>query len=223
MMFNMNMNMNMNEIPILYINLEKRQDRRLNAEYQLTKLNASNIQRFNALELSNPALGCSMSHMKCLEIAKKNNYENVFICEDDIDFLDPNLLIQNVNQFLSSDLRWNVLVVGGNNMLPYVPVNDYCIRIMNCQTTTGYIVNKNYYDTLIENYKEGIQLLLKSPANPDYRIDKYWMKAQQKDKWYMIIPPTVAQIQDYSDIEKKVTNYRKYMLDYNKVMLPNKS
>ena len=154
-------NKNMNEIPILYINLEKRQDRRLNAEYQLTKLNASNIQRFNALELSNPALGCSMSHMKCLEIAKKNNYENVFICEDDIDFLDPNLLIQNVNQFLSSDLRWNVLVVGGNNMLPYVPVNDYCIRIMNCQTTTGYIVNKNYYDTLIENYKEGIQLLLK--------------------------------------------------------------
>ena len=107
-------------------------------------------------------------------------------------------------------------------MLPYIPVNDNCIQIKNCQTTTGYIVNKNYYDKLIKNYKDGINLLLKNPENPNYRIDKYWIIAQQNDKWFMIIPPCVAQIKSYSDIEKKVTNYRNYMLDYNKVVVANK-
>lgn len=212
--------MNFQKIPIIYINLEKRKDRNLNITYQLDKLDFKNTQRFNAFELNNPALGCSMSHLKCLEIAKTNNYEYVFICEDDIDFTNPSLLISNVNSFLNLNINWDVLIIGGNNMLPYVPVNDYCIQVMNCQTTTGYIVNKKYYDKLIQNYKEGIQLLIKNPENPNYRIDKYWLHLQNNDKWYMIIPPSVAQIQDYSDIEKKITNYRAYMLNYNKVVIP---
>ena len=32
------------------------------------------------------------------------------------------------------------MIVGGNNVPPYHAVTDYCIRILNCQTTTGYIV-----------------------------------------------------------------------------------
>jgi len=157
-----------------------------------------------------------MSHLKCLEIAKKENYEMVLICEDDIKFLYPELFLTQLNSFMNSNINWDIAIIAGNNMIPYLPINDYCIKVSNCQTTTGYIVKQSYYDKLIQNYKEGIQKLLKEPTNNDFKIDKYWFKLQRVDNWYLIIPLTIVQKEDYSDIEKKVTNFSKYMLDYNK-------
>jgi hypothetical protein len=97
-------------------------------------------------------------------------------------------------------------------------VNDYCIKIYNCLTTTGYIVKKKYYATLLNNYKEGLRNLMRDQTNPSFKIDKYWQILQNKDNWYMLIPPTIIQKEDYSDIEKKVTNFRNYMLDFNKAI-----
>ncbi len=204
-------------INIMYINLASRTDRNENVQKELKKIGVDSPERFNAIKLEDGAVGCSMSHLKCIEHAKKNNYEYVFICEDDIEFLNPDQFLNQLQLFLNSAIAWDVVLVAGNNMLPYLPVNDTCIKILNCQTTTGYIVNSKYYDTLINNYKTGIQNLLKEPTNNEYKIDKYWFKLQRQDNWYLIIPLTIVQREDYSDIEKKVTNFRKYMLDYNKV------
>ena len=96
------------------------------------------------------------------------------------------------------------------NLITYL--NQQCKR----HDHFHYLVNNHYYDKLIQNYKEGIQKLLKEPKNNNYKIDKYWFKLQRTDKWYLIIPLSVVQKEDYSDIERKVTNFKKYMLDYNK-------
>jgi glycosyl transferase family 25 len=207
-------------IPTIYINLEKRIDRNENVINELKKIGIENPIRFNAIEKENGALGCSFSHIKCLEMAIKNDYDYVLICEDDISFLDPERFIRNVNIFLNSNLDWDVVLISGNNMLPYKPVNSCCIQIFNCLTTTGYIVKKSYYNKLLSNYKEGAIKLMQNPNEKrNYAIDKYWLRLQQMDNWYLIIPPTVVQIVDYSDIEKRVTNFTKYMLDYNKVVI----
>lgn len=205
-----------NNIHVIYINLAHRTDRNEHLLKELSKIGVNNPERFNAVKLEDGALGCSMSHLKCIENAKKNNFNYVFICEDDIEFLDPPLFLSQLREFLNSDIKWDTLLVAGNNMVPYVPVNKTCIKIMNCQTTTGYIVRKEYYDTLIDNYKTGIQNLLKEPTNPLYKIDKHWFKLQRRDNWFLLIPLTIVQREDYSDIEKKVTNFRNYMLNYNK-------
>ena len=79
------------------------------------------------------------------------------------------------------------------------------------------MVKSHYYDTLIKNYKEGIQHLLKEPEGHKlYAIDKYWFSLQQIDKWFLIIPLTVTQKEDYSDIEKKTINYTKVLIDLDK-------
>ena len=207
---------------ILYINLHSRTDRDIHVQSELKKLGLIG-QRFNAIKLSNStsgAIGCSMSHLRCLEMAKREKWSHVFICEDDIVFLDPELITSKIDLFLKSSVRrdeWDVLILGGNNMLPYKPVDDTCIQVMHCLTTTGYIVRSHYYDTLIANVKEGIQKLLKYPLDKKlYAIDKYWLHLQMQDKWFLIIPPSVVQREDYSDIENKQTNFQKYMLDYNK-------
>lgn len=203
-------------INTIYINLDKRPDRRLHVENELKKINIGNVTRFKGIEMKNGAIGCSMSHMKCVELAKNKGWEYVLICEDDIEFTNPSLFITQTNKFLQSETKWDVVLIAGNNMIPYIPINDNCIKIFNCQTTTGYIVKKEYYEKLIQNYKEGINKLLKEPENNDFKIDKYWFKLQREDNWFLIIPLTVVQKEDYSDIEGKVTNFKKYMLDYNK-------
>jgi glycosyl transferase family 25 len=204
------------KIPVIYINLDKRKDRNNNVIKELNKIGVENPIRFKAIELENGALGCSMSHLKCIELAQKKDFEYILICEDDIEFLNPDLFLNQINLFLNSNIEWDVIIIAGNNMIPYVPVNDYCIKIFNCQTTTGYIVKKSYYNKLIKNYKDGIEKFLREPTNNNYKIDKYWFNLQRNDNWYLIIPLTIIQKEGYSDIEKKKTNFSKYMLDYNK-------
>ncbi len=208
------------DIPTIYINLEKRQDRNINVLTELNKLNIKNITRFNAIQNKNGAIGCTLSHIKCLELAIQNNYDYVFICEDDIQIVDTNLFTINIQKFLNSDIEWDVVIVAGNNMLPYKPINEYCIQVMNCITTTGYIVKKHYYHKLMANFKEGVLTFMKNPDQKNkYAIDKYWLHLQMNDHWFMIIPPCIIQKEDYSDVEHRITNFKNYMLNYNKVVI----
>jgi GR25 family glycosyltransferase involved in LPS biosynthesis len=202
-----------------YINLASRPDRKQHVESQMKMLDIP-TERFNAIKLPNGALGCSMSHLKCLEMAKAAGWPHLLIVEDDIKFLDPQLFKNQLSKFLSTHGLWDVVLVGGNNVPPYQPVDDTCIRVGSCQTTTGYLVNGHYFDTLIENYRTGIKLLLANPDKPVlYAIDKYWFHLQKRDHWYLIIPLSVTQREDYSDIEKRATNYAPVMLDIDKIAL----
>lgn len=202
-----------------YINLETRPDRKLHVEEQLKTIGIK-AERFNAVKLPNGALGCSMSHLKCLEIAKKNNWEHVLIIEDDILFLQPSIFINQLNMFLKSHDNWDVLLIAGNNMPPYEAIDNTCIKVTRCQTTTGYIVKNHYFDTLIQNIRDGINKLMREPENHAlYAIDKYWFQLQERDNWYLIIPLTVTQREDYSDIEKRQTNYTRAMTSLNKEWL----
>ena len=205
---------------ILYINLDHRTDRKCHIEKELAALGwLERSMRFPAVSLKNGAAGCSMSHLKCLEIAKKEKWSHVLIVEDDLECLDVEFFQQQLNLFLRSGTDWDVCLLAGNNMLPYLPHNEASIQVMNCQTTTAYLVQEHYYPTLMANIRQGIQELLKYPERKvEFAIDKYWLRLQQADRWYLVVPLTLVQRKDYSDVEKKTTDYRRYMLDYNKVV-----
>jgi len=129
----------------IYINLEHRKDRLAHVQQELAKLNITNGTRFNAIKTANGAVGCTLSHIKCLEQAKELQLPYVFICEDDICFKDPALLLQNTLRFntVFTD-AWDVVIIGGNNVPPYKQFGNFCAQISNCQTTTGYIVKQHY-------------------------------------------------------------------------------
>ena len=198
-----------------YINLETRPDRKQHVEQELLKVGIK-AQRFNAIRLPNGAIGCSMSHLKCIEIAKQNNWDHVCIVEDDIQFLKPRVFVQQCNLALSK--KSDVVLLAGNNLPPYTRIDDSCVKVSRCQTTTGYIVKRHYYDKLIANIKEGICKLLREPEKHFlYAIDKQWFKLQEIDTWLLVTPLTVTQREDYSDIEKRPTNYTRAMIDLDKV------
>jgi len=204
-----------------YINLDSRKDRKHHVEQQLACINLDNVvSRFSAVKMAQGAVGCSMSHLRCLKKAQENEWEHVVICEDDIEFQQPEVFIEQLNGFLQSKVEWDVILLAGNVAAPPRPVNKYAVQVVQCQTTTGYIVRKSYYQTLIDNIKCGIEKLIKEPhLHQIYSIDKYWFQLQERDNWFLIIPLTVVQREDYSNIEKRCTNYKRVMLDLEKPYL----
>ena len=204
----------------LYINLTHRTDRLAEVVAELEKKGICGT-RFNAIKTANGAIGCSISHLKCLEEAESKNWPYVFICEDDITFLNPELVRTNVNLFCNKfDDNWDMLILGGNAVPPYQPIENYAVRLTNCQTTTGYIVNRRFYKPLINNIREGIALFMRNQFDKkQYAIDIYWKRLQPIYEWYMIVPPTVIQREGFSDVESRHTNYAGLMLDMNKEWL----
>jgi hypothetical protein len=70
--------------------------------------------------------------------------------------------------------------------------------------------------------KDGLQRLLREPLNkPVYAVDMYWKRLQDMDDWLMLIPATVTQLKDYSNIEESYVNYDHLMLDYEKKYFVN--
>jgi glycosyl transferase family 25 len=202
-----------------YINLEHRTDRNQHVIEQLTNLGLPKFERFNAIKTQNGAIGCSMSHLKILQNALDNNYNHVLIMEDDITFLNPEVFKENFNTFLKNQgNNWDVILFAGNNVGPYDKIDDVCIKVKQCQTTTGYLVNGHYLKRLVNNVKMGLTNLLNKPDKKIlYAIDKFWFVLQGMDRWFLIVPPTVIQREDYSDIEKRKTNYQNLMLNIDKI------
>ena len=84
-----------------YINLDSRRDRKIQMEQQLNDLGFNSIvERFSAIKMENGAVGCSISHLKCLEMANKNKWGHVMILEDDLIFLNPTLFLSQLDLFL---------------------------------------------------------------------------------------------------------------------------
>jgi GR25 family glycosyltransferase involved in LPS biosynthesis len=209
---------------IVYINLDERPDRKTHIEQQLNKVGFKRFKRFKAIKTTNGAIGCTMSHLKCLETARDRKLTHLLVFEDDTLFLDPPHFHKQFNTFLSRHKSWDVVLLAGNNMVPYTRIDDTCIKVTYCQTTTAYLVNGSYYNTLISNIKDGLQKLMQDQANRFlYAIDKYWLTLQQKDNWYLIVPLKVIQKEGYSDIEKRVVNYNSIMKNIDKAFVHTSS
>jgi glycosyl transferase family 25 len=202
---------------VFYINLEHREDRKKLVEEELNALGWK-YERFNAIKMKPGSIGCSMSHLKILTMAKERDLDYVVIVEDDIQFTNKPIFTEIFNNFISTKTNFDVLLLAGNVRELGPQVNKYSWRIHRCFTTTGYIVKKHYYDTLIENIREGIPKLMREPEKHYfYAIDSNWMKLQKRDNWLILMPRTITQRPDYSDIEEKEINYNHVMLDKIKV------
>ena len=199
---------------VYYINLKERTERKYLVERELNDMGWK-YQRFDAIKDENHGrVGCTMSHLKLLTMAKEKNLEYIVIVEDDIQFMRKQWYNDRIKDIMDQD--FDVFLLAGN-IRPPVRLTEYkdTFKINNSFTTTGYIVKNHYYDSLIQNVKEGLQLLQKDPDGQynSNAIDCHWMRLQAVDKWYMILPRTITQRPVYSDIEKRFTNYNHLMLD----------
>ena len=200
---------NFNDITnVLFINLDSRTDRRKHFELQFSKIGL-NLQRFAAIQNARGAIGCSMSHIACMEMAIQNKWDHVLVCEDDATVINPGQLVHQVNHFLKRfNDSWDVLLLAGNNYQPFRQESPEVVRVANCQTTTAYLVRRPYFETLLANFKEGLSKLK--------AIDKHWKLLQRRDRWYLVVPITMIQRPDYSDVSKRRVDYGDVMTQIDK-------
>jgi len=179
---------------VVYINLSKRKDRKEHMENILSIFPKEKIVRFNAIENKNGAIGCSLSHIGVIEMAIKENWENCLVLEDDNIWYRFEEGYNLFNNLFKKD--FDVIVLGG-----YLPVYDKkTYKLESCLCTGAYFVNKHYYKTLLDNFKEGLtKFYLESYGNA---VDVYWKHLMKKDNWYIVYPQLFLQKDDYSDIFK---------------------
>jgi glycosyl transferase family 25 len=198
------------------INLDDRQQRLNDSIIELSKLDIKPT-RFNAIRHQIGVIGCSLSHLGVLQLAKLNNHEYVLVCEDDNLILNVEELKKSINLFLESKLEWDVLLLSANNYRPFEKTSDYYIKVKNAQCANAYIVRRHYYQKLISIWKESLITLSKNVNRRDkFALDQCWKKLQKKDNWYLIIPPNIIQKPEFSDIENATVDYTEYFMNYDK-------
>jgi GR25 family glycosyltransferase involved in LPS biosynthesis len=200
----------------IFINLAHRIDRLDRTLRELKKIGIDSPERFDAVRDTNHGIiGCTKSHLGCMKIAKEKQYPFVFICEDDIQFTDPDVFQRSIRQFSVEDKIYDVLMISANNFAPYRRVHEYAVQVSCAYCCTGYIVRQEYYDAMIENFSESIVKMEENPT-PEilhrYAVDINWTRLQKKDRWWLVIPLTVSQFSDRSDILQKNADYSKLML-----------
>ena len=210
-------------IQTFYINLDHRKDRKHEIQQEFLGLgNHIHLHRIPAVKHKIGGIGCTMSHIKLLKKVMKEHKElpYILVIEDDFMFRDNkyeamNKLYNAINT-LKND--WDVIVINApSNTKTNLDKTLNLDIIKEVQTTCGFIVNKRYYKTLLNNFEEGLRKfnseILKLPISKQtilrgpgveiynkYAIDQYWKKLQKKDKWYLV---NVARQRDnYSDIEQ---------------------
>lgn len=193
---------------IMYINLDRRTDRKEHIEKELNNFNL-NYERYPAVDMPDfGSLGCCYSHLNVLNIARNNNYKNILIFEDDFTFLvNKESFENNLNNFFNLNLDFDVLMLS-YQLLDYEKTEyDFLYRVKEAQTASGYIVNQHYYDKLITLYDESFMFLKQTDYHWLYMNDQAWKILQKTDKWFCFNPRIGKQISGYSDTSQKFYNY----------------
>ena len=193
---------------IMYINLDRRTDRKEHIEKELNNFNL-NYERYSAVDMPEfGSLGCCYSHLNVLNIARNNNYKNILIFEDDFIFLvNKESFENNLNNFFNLNLDFDVLMLS-YQLLDYEKTEyDFLYRVKEAQTASGYIVNQHYYDKLITLYDESFMFLKQTDYHWLYMNDQLWKILQKTDKWFCFNPRIGKQISEYSDTSQKFYNY----------------
>jgi GR25 family glycosyltransferase involved in LPS biosynthesis len=198
------------DIPVFYINLEKRKDRN---ESMIKALSIfPKVERIDAVyEFQNGALGCLKSHIKMLKRAlEKYPGKHVLFCEDDIVFKENPLLF--IDDFFSKGLKWDVLVLANYTQETIPTPYKNILRTFNSQTCACYLVRAGYIETILKEFENSLEIYNRLKMWNDYIncTDQCWKKLQKIDYWYIPDNLIVKQKEDYSDIEKKVVNYYKW-------------
>ena len=203
---------------ILYINLDKRKDRRRSFEAAMAQqgIGAGEYVRIVGVINKVGSVGCLKSHIAALRYAQKHfPGETVVVFEDDVVFIDERARTQRRLRQLWNDtailLDWNVVMfaknlwAGGHFMNS---TTDGVIRVLDALTASAYAIHGDYVQTLLTNKLEALAYIGLYGYRPWFRNDQYCKPLQRKDRWYAFHPPLCLQMKSYSDIEHRVVNYR---------------
>jgi GR25 family glycosyltransferase involved in LPS biosynthesis len=203
------------------INLEHRADRREQcvAEFRAIGFSDSDYTIEKAKSLPGQgARGCSLSHARALcDFLYEDDRPFLMVLEDDFEIRAPQSFVASVREALNWAPLWDVLLLAHNIAIPISGspmANVY--RVINAQTTSGYIVGRDYVWRLVGLFLQSAEGLRRASfAPPDSRrllqhfsaADIVWKQAQSIDRFWGPVPSWTMQRASFSDIEQCAVDY----------------
>jgi GR25 family glycosyltransferase involved in LPS biosynthesis len=174
----------------ILINLDRRQDRLEQFDTQAKALGIE-YERLQAIEATDPVLGCKLSHITALS---KYDSDIVFVFEDDSVFVD------NFWEELDKSLAvlpddWDMVYLGAHILQTQI-VNERWRKSIECSSTHAYAVKKAVIPKLIDR-----------AMNHKGHVDVAYSTLHKEINAYIARPTLVYQRADYSDIQKVEVDY----------------
>lgn len=195
---------------IFYINLDKREDRKREIEQELELYDLlNNAERIPGIYTpSRGILGCTMSHLNAIKLAKERNYKNVLILEDDYQFLVSKEEFENqLNHFFDNNIEYDICMISYNLQQSTETKYPFLLKVLEAQTASGYIVHHSFYDKMIELYEWTIPLLDSTGEHWNYANDQVWKRLQPTANWFCLKTRCGKQRAGYSDNSDKYEDH----------------
>lgn len=148
---------------IFYINMDQNVDRKKSIEKVLSNLNLLSIsQRIPGVtcneemvpkwfrgfknQIKHKALGCTLAHLHCYQLAKRANFKRFLIFEDDFQITNYDLF----NEYINKCPDYDIIYLSRSFARATMRRNEVIEEIICGQlTTTGYIVHRRHLNHLI--------------------------------------------------------------------------
>lgn len=171
-----------------------------------------NLIRVEAETNKKPWIGCFLSHKKCLEIAKNQGLQNIWVLEDDCEPVDPvnfKSRFIKIKNYLDSNNDWNIFLGGTATLTPnsYKKIirfeDQVLVEFDKAYMTHMVCYNSNVYDLFLNDQM----------TRP---IDEFWFG---KIKALIPVPFIASQLEGFSDIVRKKKSDKKRISDANNLLI----
>lgn len=200
---------------VYYINLDYRTDRRLQFEdwIEESKFPLEKVTRVSAVHVPGRGhLGCTLSHIKTLELFLQSNHKVCLILEDDYIPINIKTFWENFNKLEDYHIDFDLIMCAYNNLECDSGPAEFLKKVKASFTSSGYLITKSFAPILLQNLYEAAKLcdekenetLVKAD---EFCIDVYWTKLMPISKWYCFFPRIGKQSASYSDVQGHYTEY----------------
>jgi len=186
---------------VIYINLDKRKDRKKHIQRELAVFSPEKVTRLPAVVDAHPTTGTAKSHYNALRLARDNNYPNVLIVEDDTFWKNIDEAYPILKKLLSEP--YDSILLGGT----VTTFDEDTLKLSEGYCLNGYIVNQSFYDKYIELYDKAFSKVNNKNSEGRYIwADGVSNDAYREGNSYIVSPSLMAQIPSYSDIDLEYKN-----------------
>jgi hypothetical protein len=190
----------------VYINLDRREDRRERMWARFQSLGMDGVERVAAVDGAVAELpahwvgqegnyGCLLSHKAAVASADDEGCESLVVFEDDVEFT-PDFLPRLARTIHELPADWTFFYLGGSHRRAPVPVGDTFGRATYTLATFAYAVRRAAFSYF--------RLFDLATADP---IDVRLARLQGQYTFHCALPNLAWLDSDYSDIQKSVTNH----------------
>jgi len=189
---------------VVYINLDHREDRRVQIEGQFRALGLHRYERFSAVQREKGALGCTESHRGVIEAWPSESRDLLMVCEDDCEFLLQREDIDNLIEKFALDSNLSVLCLAFNTFNGVKISDEFKITSMTL-TTACYVIKPHARNHLLEATRRSVESFL--PGKQPFAIDAAWITTQKELFFAIPIRRAARQMASYSNIQMQAVDY----------------